>query len=210
MLIARILDHGGRHMNLRSRVDLRSSTPARRGLVGGAAGLLLLCATGCGGSTVAPSLTAGTPTGSAATPAASTSAASGTHEFRATLQVTGTVTQSTSFTMSLTDLPSCSSLAQTGAGSETWSVPISNSTTFFLNWNVTPYTGPGTFTDPTLFQNSVELDAPYQGTVAEFDQVSGSVLSITVKSDGSGSATFSDLQDALSNTISGSETWTCS
>lgn len=112
--------------------------------------------------------------------------------------------------MSLTDLPSCSSLAQNGAGDQTWSLPSSDSETSYLNWNVQPYTGPGTYTDPSVFENSVELDAPYQGTVDEFDQVSASVLSVTVNSDGSGSPTFQHLQDGDQLPVNGSETWTCS
>jgi hypothetical protein len=111
---------------------------------------------------------------------------------------------------SLTYLPPCSDLAKTGMGSQTWSIPQSDSQTFTLNWNVTLYTGPGTFTDPSVFQNSVEVDAPYQGTVDEFDQVDASVLAITVNSDGSGSAKFSNLQDGDQLPVSGTDTWTCS
>jgi hypothetical protein len=114
------------------------------------------------------------------------------------------------FTESLEFLPSCSVLAQ-GGEQGTWSIPQPTSEqTFALNWNVTPYTGPGTFTDPTLFQDSVWVYAPYQGSTDQFNQISGSVLSITVKSDGSGSATFSNLQDGDGLALSGSETWTCS
>jgi hypothetical protein len=93
---------------------------------------------------------------------------------------------------------------------QTWSIPQSNSQTFTLNWNITPYNGPGTYTDATDFQNSVEVDGSYQGTDDQFDQVSGTTLSITVNSNGSGSATFSNLQDGDQLPVAGSETWTCS
>ena len=177
--------------------------------MGGAGALLLLCASACGASSVASS-SSGAAAGGAVSSAASTAAASGSHEFTATLKVTGTVTQSSTFTETLEFLPACSTLASTGE-SGTWSIPIDTSEdTFSLNWNITPYTGPGTYTDPNSFQDSVEVDAPYQGTTDEFDQVSGTSLSITVKSDGSGSASFSNLQDGDQLPVSGSETWTCS
>jgi hypothetical protein len=202
---------GGRQINLRSLVDIPSSARARRRLVGGAGTLLLLCASACGASSTA-SPSAGAPTGGAASSsAASTAAASGTHEFTATLKVTGTVTQSATFTQSLSILPACAALAKSGMANQTSSIPQSLSNqNFSLNWNITPYNGPGTYTDATDFQDSVDLNAPYQGTTDQFDQVSGTTLSITVNSNGSGSATFSNLQDGDQLPVAGSETWTCS
>ncbi len=78
---------------------------------------------------------------------------------------------------------------------------------FKLNWNVSPYKGPGTYADPSTYQGSVELDA---SNGDEYDPVTASVLSLTVKADGSGSATFKNLEDQYTNAaVSGSETWTC-
>jgi len=198
-------------MNLRSLVDIPSSARARRRLVGGAGALLLLCASACGASSTASS-SASAPTGGAvSTSAATTAAASGTHEFTATLKVTGAVTQSSTFTESLSILPACAALAKSGMANQTWSIPQSlTNQNFSLNWNITPYNGPGTYTDATDFQDSVEVAASYQGTDDQFDQVSGTTLSITVNSNGSGSATFSNLQDGDQLPATGSETWTCS
>lgn len=82
-------------------------------------------------------------------------------------------------------------LAKTGIQG-TWSIPQpSASRTLVLNWNITPYNRPGTFTKRAAFAGSVELDAP-QG---QFTPVAASVLSITVNPDGSGTATFSELKD---------------
>lgn len=198
-------------MNLRSLIDISSSARARRRLVGGVGAVVLLCASACGASST-PSSSAGAPTGAASSSsAASTAAASGGHAFTATLKVTGTVTQSATFTEDLSVLPACAVLAKSGMANQTWSIPQPlTDQSFALNWNITPYTGPGTYTDATAFQDSVDLDAPYQGTADEFDQVSGTTLSITVNSNGSGSATFSNLQDGDQLPVAGSETWTCS
>jgi hypothetical protein len=201
-------------MHLRSPIDRPSSRRAQRHLVIGAGTALLLCIAACGGaSSNAPATSApaqGTVTSAPATSAPASTASGGAHEFKGTLTVTGTVSQSTTFTQSLTYLPSCADLAKDGMSGQTWSIPQPSSQTFYLNWNVSPYTGPGTFTDPTLFEDSVEVDAPYQGTTDEFDQVDGTTLSITVNSDGSGSATFQNLQDGDQLPVSGTETWTCS
>jgi hypothetical protein len=129
----------------------------------------------------------------------------GAHEFDATLQVTGAVTQSLNFSQALTDLPACSALAQSGFQG-TWSIPQPNSTTFSLTWNVTPYMGPGTYTDASTYEGSVELDA----NGVEFDALPESVMAVTVNADGSGSATFQNLQDEYTgNSVDGSETWVC-
>ena len=131
--------------------------------------------------------------------------AGGGREFSATLKVTGSVTQSVDFTETLALLPACSVLAQTGFNG-TWSIPQpSVSRALVLNWNITPYSGPGTFTKRAAFAGSVEFDT----ATDQFTPVPASVLSITVNSDGSGSATFSKLNDGLGGTVSGSETWTC-
>ena len=136
-----------------------------------------------------------------------TPASGGSHEFVAKLSVTGAFTQSLDFTEPLTDLPPCSTLAKTGFTGATWSVPQPNSEDFYLQWNVTPYTGPGTYTDVSTFQDSVEIIGN-QGV--EYDPVDSSVLSLTIKADGSGSATFKTLTDAYSgDTVNGTETWTC-
>ncbi|MFI5461516.1 MAG: hypothetical protein ACHRXM_39490 [Isosphaerales bacterium] len=129
----------------------------------------------------------------------------GGHEFVATLKVTGSITQSVDFTETLSVLPACSILAQTGF-TGTWSIPEpSISRALVLNWNVTPYSGPGTFTKRAVFAGSVELDT----ATDQFTPVAASVLSITVNPDGSGSATFSKLKDGLGASVNGSETWTC-
>jgi hypothetical protein len=129
----------------------------------------------------------------------------GSHEFTATLQVTGSVTQSANFTETLSVLPPCSTLAKTGFGG-TWSIPQPNTGSVKLNWNVTPYTGPGTFATKSQFKGSVELDT----ATDQYSTVPATVLSITVNADGSGSATFQKLKDGYGGVVSGSETWTCS
>jgi hypothetical protein len=182
------------------------SRRVRRHLIAGAGALVLLCTAACGAaSSTAPAT--GTPAQGAAT---ATPASSGSHEFKGTLTVTGTVSQSLNFTQDLSVLPSCSDLAATGMAGQTWSIPQPSSQAFSLNWNITPYSGPGTFTDPSLFQDSVDLNVPYQGSDDQFDQVDGTTLSITVSSDGSGSATFQNLQDGDQLPENGTETWTCS
>ena len=192
-------------MTIRPVLRVHNATRVRRVLLGAAAALFIVGAAACGSSS------AGSLSGpSSLSSALSSAASSGTHEFSASLSATGTVTQSTTFTETLEFLPSCSTLAKSGE-SGTWSIPQSlTNTSFTLNWNVTPYTGPGTYTDPKAFQDSVELDAPYQGSSDAFDQVSGTSLSITVNSDGSGSAKFTNLQDNDGLDESGTETWTCS
>ena len=141
------------------------------------------------------------------TPGNTTAPVSGGHEFVAKLSVTGAFTQSLDFTEPLTDLPPCSTMAKTGATGGTWSVPQPNSEDFYLQWNVTPYTGPGTYTDVSTFQDSVQVIGN-QGV--EYDPVDSSVLSLTIKADGSGTATFKNLQDTYSGyAVSGSESWTC-
>ena len=131
----------------------------------------------------------------------------GSHQFTATLTVTGAVKFTATFTQPLSVLPACSALAKTGFSSNTWSIPQPNTQDSKLNWNVQPYTGPGTYSDPKTFGNSVELTGP-KGD--EYDQVDSSVGSITVNADGSGSATFKNLQDSDEKAVSGIETWTCS
>ena len=141
------------------------------------------------------------------TPGNTPAPVSGGHEFVAKLSVTGAFTQSLEFTKPLTALPPCSTMAKTGATGGTWSVPQPNSEDFYLQWNVTPYTGPGTYTDVSTFQGSVEIIGN-QGV--EYDPVDSSVLSLAIKADGSGSATFKTLTDAYSgDTVNGTETWTC-
>lgn len=130
----------------------------------------------------------------------------GGHQFVATLKVTGSVNQSIDFTETLSVLPACSVLAKTGFGG-TWSIPQpSTSRALVLNWNITPYSGPGTFTKRAAFAGSVGFDT----ATDQFTPVAASVLSITVNPDGSGSATFSKLKDGLGGTVDGSETWACS
>jgi hypothetical protein len=138
------------------------------------------------------------------------------HEFKATLTVTGFVKKSETFTENLSVLPSCSVLA-TGhlphqKGPREWSLPAGGSASFSLTWNISHgYVGPGTYTKLADFQGSVELDAVSQ----QFTPVSGSVVSVTVKPNGSGKATFKNLQNYYTQAlgrdlVSGSETWTCS
>jgi hypothetical protein len=158
-----------------------------------------------GSAPAGPSRAAGS-TGQAANPTTGP-VSGGSHQFAATLKVTGAVKFTLSFTDSLSVLPACSALAKTGFSSNTWSIPQPNTQDSKLNWNVQPYAGPGTYSDRNAFGNSVELTGP-KGT--EYDQVDSSVLSVTVNADGSGSATFKNLQDSDAKAVSGSETWTCS
>ena len=88
-----------------------------------------------------------------------------------------------------------------------WYLPDTSDYTFLLTWDVLTYTGPGTYTGATA--NSVDLTAGGQQYVGLTP--TSAVLSVTVNADGSGSATFSNLQSqATQAAVSGSETWTCS
>jgi hypothetical protein len=181
----------------------------RRAVIGFSLGCCIAVVSACGSSGTASSTVTGSPNtaGSSSQVSSPTSGAvsGGTHEFNATLQVSGAVTQSLNFSQPLTDLPACSTLAQSGFQG-IWSIPEPNSETFYLNWNVTPYTGPGTYADASTYEGSVELDA----NGVEFDALPASVLSVTVKADGSGSATFQNLQDEYTgSSVDGSETWVC-
>jgi len=185
----------------------------RFGLILAGAALVLAA---CSSSTTAAPATNGsaaagsTNTAGAASQAAnptSSQVAGGSHQFAATLTVTGAVKFTLTFTQSLSVLPACSEIAKTGFTGKTWSIPQPNTQDSKLNWNVEPYTGPGAYSDTKTFGNSVELTGP-KGD--QYDQVDSSSGSVTVNADGSGSATFQNLQDSLSKAVSGSETWTCS
>lgn len=171
----------------------------------------------CGSSATSVPATNGSNQAGATNAAGSTSQAAnpttvpvadGTHEFTATLTVTGAVAKTVNFTQGLPYLPPCATLAKTGFTGATWSIPQGNSAAEMLNWNVSPYNGPGTYSDVSTYENSVELTDQASGT--EYDPVDASVMSITVNADGSGSATFKNLQDTDGNAVNGSETWTCS
>ena len=134
-----------------------------------------------------------------------------THEFSATLEVTGAVTQTASFTQNLGGRPACPDFAQAGiAGngpSALWYLPNNPDSTFLMTWDVLTYKGPGTYSDPSA--NSVSLSAGGQ----VFDQWPTSVVSVTVNADGSGSSSFQNLHpypQASTAMVSGTETWTCS
>ena len=185
----------------------------RIGLVLAGAALVIA---GCSSSTTAAPATNGSaPAGSKNTPGSTSQAANpttapvsgGSHQFTATLTVTGEVKFTLSFTQSLSVLPACSEIAKTGCTGKTWSIPQPNTQDSKLNWNVQPYAGPGTYSDAATFGNSIELTG-LKGD--EYDQVDSSVGSVTVNADGSGSATFKNHQDSDEKAVSGSETWTCS
>lgn len=181
------------------------SRQTRRRVIISALALLLLCSVACGVAVEASPGAGGPARDLAPTPPAATPSG---HQFTATLEVTGAVTQSRSFTMDLTGLPSCSALAD-GAYDGTAMVPFPHAGTLRLDWNMDRYPGPGTYTDPSSFANSVDLTVPTGGELDEYQEVPGSVLSLTVNPDASGSATFQDLQDWQNHSVSGSETWTC-
>jgi len=136
----------------------------------------------------------------------------GTHEFTATLSVTGAVTKSASFTEGIAGRPACAAFAQagipgTGVNPKLWYLPNNPDYTFLMTWDVMTYTGPGTYTGSAA--NSANLAAGGQQFVAL--TATSSTLSVTVNADGSGSATFSNLQNqATKAAVSGTETWTCS
>ena len=185
----------------------------RFGLVLTGAALVLAA---CSSSTAsAPATNGSAPAGSTNTAGTASQAANpttapvsgGSHQFAATLTVSGAIKMTLTFTDSLSALPACSEIAKTGFTDKTWSIPQPNTQDSKLNWNVQPYTGSGTYSDPATFGNSVELTGP-KGD--EYDQVDSSVGSVTVNADGSGSATFKNLQDSDEKAVSGSETWTCS
>jgi len=175
----------------------------------------IVAVSACGSSSTATGSTAtaanatngAVPTSQAASPTSAPAAGGGTHQFKATLTVTGAVKKTVDFTQPLTALPPCATLAQTGF-SGTWSIPQPNSSDFKLNWNVDGYKGPGTYADASAYDNSVEFDG---ASGEEFDQVDASVLSVTINADGSGTATFQKLQDQMMDkSVNGTETWTCS
>jgi hypothetical protein len=192
-------------MTIRPVLHVHAPARLRRGLLGAAAILIVAGAAACGTSSNPASSIA-----NAVSSALSGAASSGTHEFSASLSITGTVSKSTTFTETLEFLPACASLAKTGF-SGVWSLPVpASANATYLNANVETYTGPGTYSNQSVFQDSVTLYAPYQGTIDEFNQVSGSNVSVTVNSDGSGKATFTMLQDNDQLNENGTETWTCS
>jgi hypothetical protein len=184
-------------------------TPVRSALAvaGAAAGLLVLA--GCsGGSSPAASAAGQSGAGAATTAAAAAGAGSGgVHQFQGVLTVTGATSQSAKFTEPLEELPSCADLAQSGEQG-TWSIPSSDSSTFTFGINAAPYKGPGTYTAMSTFSNSTWLTAAGQ----EWEPVAASTGSLTVKADGSGSFTFTDLQNDYTPgpAASGTVTWTCS
>jgi hypothetical protein len=180
------------------------------GIVALASVALLIAA--CGSSSTATDATnlGGGPSQAAG---ATTGAVSGgTHAFAATLSVTGAVTKSASFTESIAGRPACAAFAQDGipgtaANPKLWYLPNNPDYTFLMTWDVLTYTGPGTYTGSSA--NSVSLAAAGEQFAALTS--TSSTLSVTVNADGSGSATFSNLQDqATKAAVSGSETWTCS
>ena len=178
-------------------------------------GAALVAAACSSSTTAAPATNGSAPAGSTNMAGSASQAANattgpvsgGSHQFTATLTVTGAVKFTLTFTQPLSALPACSEIAKTGFTGNTWSIPQPNTQDSKLNWNVQPYTGPGAYSDSKTFENSVELTGP-KGD--QYDQVDSSAGSVTVNADGSGSATFQNLQDSLSNAVSGSETWTCS
>ena len=133
-----------------------------------------------------------------------------THEFSATLGVTGAVQQTASFTQNLGGRPACPAFAQAGIagiGPSAWYLPDNPDATFLMTWDLLTYKGPGTYTDPAAMSASLSAG----GQV--FDQWPTSVLSVTVKADGSGWASFQNLHpypQASTAMVSGTETWTCS
>ena len=179
------------------------------GIVALASVALLIAA--CGSSSTATDAThlGGGPSQAAG---ATTGAVSGsTHAFAATLSVTGAVPKSASFTESIAGRPACAAFAQAGIAAgihpKVWYLPNNSDSSFLMTWDVLTYTGPGTYTDPSTL--SVSLSAAGDQFVALTP--TSSTLSVTVNADGSGSATFSNLQDqATKAAVSGSETWTCS
>jgi hypothetical protein len=182
----------------------------RFGLILASAALVIA---GCSSST-----TAATPANRSTNAAGSTSqganpttrpVSGGNHQFTATLTVTGEVKFAVTFTQPLSVLPACSVLAKTGFSNNTWSIPQPNTTDSNLNWNVQPYAGPGTYSDPTTFGDSVDLNGP-KGDQYDQENADSFVGSVTVNADGSGSATFKDLADSDGNAVNGTETWTCS
>jgi len=180
------------------------------GIVALASVALLIAA--CGSSRTATD-TANMAGSSSQAAGATTGAISGsTHAFAATLSVTGAVTKSASFTESIAGRPACAAFAQAGipgtaANSKLWYLPNNPDSTFLMTWDVLTYTGPGTYADPSTL--SVSLAAAGEQFVALTP--TSSTLSVTVNADGSGSATFSNLQDqATKAAVSGTETWTCS
>jgi hypothetical protein len=189
---------------------LPSARRSVAGIVALASVALLIAA--CGSSSTATNATnvGGSPSQAAGH---STGAVSGgTHEFTATLSVTGTVTKSASFNQSIAGRPACAAFAQAGipgtaANSKLWYLPNNPDYTFLMTWDVMTYTGPGTYTGSSA--NSVNLGAGGQQFVALTP--TSSTLSVTVNADGSGSATFSNLQNqGTKAAVSGTETWTCS
>jgi hypothetical protein len=180
------------------------------GIVALASVALLIAA--CGSSSTATDTANMAGSSSQAAGATTGAVSGGTHAFAATLSVTGAVTKSASFTESIAGRPACAAFAQAGipgtvANPKLWYLPNNPDYTFLMTWDVMTYTGPGTYTGSAA--NSANLAAGGQQFVALTP--TSSTLSVTVNADGSGSATFSNLQSqATKAAVSGSETWTCS
>ena len=179
------------------------------GIVALASVALLIAA--CGSSSTATDTANMAGSSSQAAGATTGAVSGGTHAFAATLSVTGAVTKSASFTESIAGRPACAAFAQAGIAAgvhpKVWYLPNNSDSSFLMTWDVLTYTGPGTYADPSTL--SVSLAAAGEQFVALTP--TSSTLSVTVNADGSGSATFSNLQDqATKAAVSGTETWTCS
>jgi hypothetical protein len=180
------------------------------GIVALASVALLIAA--CGSSSAATDATNLGGSSSQAADASAGAVSGGTHEFSATLSVTGAVTKSASFTEGIAGRPACAAFAQagipgTGVNPKLWYLPNNPDSSFLMTWDVLTYAGPGTYTGSAA--NSVNLGAGGQQFVAL--TATSSTLSVTVNADGSGSATFSNLQNQTTKAaVSGTETWTCS
>ncbi len=165
---------------------------------------LLAAATGCGSG--------GSGGGSAIT-------------FHGTLRISGAVTVDESFTDDAAVHDGVSSCAAAASGGDNasqphqWQVPSppqGDDVTINVSPGADDYNGPGTYPDPLLIGGDGVIDV--NGTAYELN-AGVAQETLTVKPDGSGTLTFSNVPTAtMSNAvplnwtggISGSVTWTCS
>ena len=122
----------------------------------------------------------------------------------------GPVNLSQDFTDSGATATSCT-VAAGGKGDEnsgTWSVPLNQTgvdppTMVGL---ITHYTGPGTYSASDMTSETAATDLSYS-----FVPTSSSVIAVTVNADGSGSASYTNLQDSSNpGNENANMTWTCS
>jgi hypothetical protein len=199
-------------------------------LTSATAAALTACSSGhAHGSVSTPRSTSAVPP-STATPPSTAAAASGPAVLQVTVQLHGAVAASASYVATAKQASSCADLAQNGSegSSKTFAVPgplaadydepalpaSLRSPPVSIGLYVQPYSGPQSY-DPTHgMQGAQFLDSlttnPLAAKQVHYDAMTSSTESVTVNSDGSGSASFEGWTDRHGGgTAGGSLHWTC-